>query len=192
MVNSDELVLKREALLDAAAYEFDRHGYDGTRIQDFLNRAGVTKGGMYHYFAAKWDLGQAVIDLGLARWRAVLAASTESEPRGLEGLSRLMRSVAEVLRSEVRVRAAVKIAVELDHAGPSPFELWHDAISLRLQQAIVDRELPDSLNVRETGMDLVDFAYGVCTTLAPWGKFSDVDARLERMLRAAIPDLRSA
>jgi AcrR family transcriptional regulator len=187
VANSDELVQKREALLDAAAFEFDRHGFDGTRIQDFLERASVTKGGMYHHFATKRDVGQAIVDHGLDRWRRMLEDSTHQEERGLAGLTQLMRAVADVLHTDIRVRAAVKVAVELDLPGSNPFELWQDAVSLRLQQAIADGSVPDSLNLREVSADLVDIAYGICTTPAPWGKSADVKARIARVMKAEFP-----
>jgi AcrR family transcriptional regulator len=192
VANSDELVRKREALLDAAAFEFDLHGYDGTRIQDFLSRAGVTKGGMYHYFTTKREVGEEVLSFGLSRWREVLDDCAADEARGLGGLAHTMSTIAQLLKAEVRVRAAVKIVPELEMSGDNPFDLWQDAVSLRLQQAIVDGEIADTTNLREASMDLVDVAYGICTTPAPWGKSADVRVRLERALRTWFPERRLA
>ncbi|GAA2373728.1 hypothetical protein Cme02nite_02560 [Catellatospora methionotrophica] len=46
----------RERILAAACALFAEQGYDATSVQQVVDRAGVTKGGLYHYFGAKEDL----------------------------------------------------------------------------------------------------------------------------------------
>lgn len=46
----------RELLLDAAAAVFAERGYDGTRIQEVVRRAGLTTGAVYGRFGSKDDL----------------------------------------------------------------------------------------------------------------------------------------
>lgn len=45
-----------ERLLAVATRLFAEHGYENTSVQEIVTAAGVTKGAMYHYFAAKDDL----------------------------------------------------------------------------------------------------------------------------------------
>jgi AcrR family transcriptional regulator len=45
-----------ERLLGVATRLFAENGYEGTSVQEIVEAAGVTKGAMYHYFAAKDDL----------------------------------------------------------------------------------------------------------------------------------------
>jgi AcrR family transcriptional regulator len=45
-----------ERLLRAATHLFAENGYENTSVQEIVTAAGVTKGAMYHYFAAKDDL----------------------------------------------------------------------------------------------------------------------------------------
>jgi AcrR family transcriptional regulator len=45
-----------ERLLEAATRLFAENGYENTSVQEIVAAAGVTKGAMYHYFAAKDDL----------------------------------------------------------------------------------------------------------------------------------------
>jgi AcrR family transcriptional regulator len=42
--------------VSAAAELFAEHGYENTSVQQIVQRAGVTKGAMYHHFNAKDDL----------------------------------------------------------------------------------------------------------------------------------------
>jgi AcrR family transcriptional regulator len=47
-------------LLDAAVSLFAQKGFDGTSVQEIVERAEVTKGAMYHYFKSKDDLLYAI------------------------------------------------------------------------------------------------------------------------------------
>jgi AcrR family transcriptional regulator len=49
-----------ERLLGAATRLFAENGYEATSVQEIVVAAGVTKGAMYHYFAAKDDLLQEI------------------------------------------------------------------------------------------------------------------------------------
>lgn len=52
----------RQTLLEAAAMEFHRSGFQATSLNDILALTGVTKGALYHHFANKMELGYAVVD----------------------------------------------------------------------------------------------------------------------------------
>jgi len=52
----------RERLLIAAYQEMHLNGFQATGLAQILDRAGVTKGALYHHFKNKSELGFAVID----------------------------------------------------------------------------------------------------------------------------------
>jgi len=52
----------RGVLLDAAAAEIHRNGFQAASLGDILETAGVTKGALYHHFQDKTALGYAVLD----------------------------------------------------------------------------------------------------------------------------------
>ena len=52
----------RRALVRAARRLFARRGYVATSLDDICERAGVTKGALYHHFAGKEDLFCAAYD----------------------------------------------------------------------------------------------------------------------------------
>ncbi|HWA65800.1 MAG TPA: helix-turn-helix domain-containing protein [Mycobacteriales bacterium] len=52
----------RGALLNAARELFGGQGYAATSIEEIVDRAGVTKGALYHHFADKEALFQAVFE----------------------------------------------------------------------------------------------------------------------------------
>jgi AcrR family transcriptional regulator len=52
----------RRALLDVARSLFTEHGYQATRTEEVVQRAGVTRGALYHHFRDKEDLFRAVLE----------------------------------------------------------------------------------------------------------------------------------
>jgi AcrR family transcriptional regulator len=52
----------RDRLVEAGRGAFGAHGYDAASIADILDAAGVAKGALYHHFATKAALFDAVLD----------------------------------------------------------------------------------------------------------------------------------
>jgi AcrR family transcriptional regulator len=52
----------RRALLNAARQLFAEKGFGGTKTEDLVQRAGLTRGALYHHFRDKEDLFRAVHD----------------------------------------------------------------------------------------------------------------------------------
>lgn len=74
-----------ERLLAAATRLFAENGYENTPVQEIVEAAGVTKGAMYHYFAAKDDLLYEIFHRLLAlqteRLRAIASGPGAPEER---------------------------------------------------------------------------------------------------------------
>ena len=54
--------MTKERILDAATELFARKGFDGTRVQEIADAAGVNKAMLYYYFRNKDELLMAVIE----------------------------------------------------------------------------------------------------------------------------------
>jgi AcrR family transcriptional regulator len=52
----------RGQLIDVATRLFAEHGYEGTSVEAVLSAAGVSRGALYHHFAGKEALFEAVVD----------------------------------------------------------------------------------------------------------------------------------
>lgn len=68
----------KEAILDAALVEFDRHGIRRVALDDVARRAGVSRTTIYRRFANRDDLVAAVMDRENARLFADIAIELKS------------------------------------------------------------------------------------------------------------------
>ena len=69
---------KRRLILDAAVRVFARRGFNGCRVSDIADEAGVAYGLVYHYFRSKDE----VLDtLFLERWNVMLDVIRELDAR---------------------------------------------------------------------------------------------------------------
>ena len=168
MMRREQAERTREILLDAAAEEFWLHGLGGARIQDILDRAQMTKGGLYHHFTGKHELAVALTEAEATRWPESTDRVAASGARGLTALRSFSLELAETLTVQVRARAVVRIAEELDtNEAHSAFVIWHDFVILCLQQAIADGEVADSIPIRDAATSIIEALYGVAASPAP-------------------------
>jgi AcrR family transcriptional regulator len=160
----------RERLLRAAADVFARRGYDGARVSDIAESAGLSNGALYAYFGSKADLlvgalrahGRRLMDDVLAHpSRSVteqLLATGRSlrrrrDPDGyliIEALAAARRDpeVAVPMRDYVRERAdrlaeqvrSAQRAGEIDPAV-SPVAVAHLCLALGLGTALLPPEI---------------------------------------------------
>lgn len=81
----------RALLIEAATNCFETLGYAETSLEKVLNLAGVSKGALYHHFASKTDLLEAVV--GQASQNALARAATASAEANSphEALSRALK-----------------------------------------------------------------------------------------------------
>jgi len=59
---------RKASILTAAADEFGERGFEGASYNRIIERAGISKGAMYYYFADKDDLFRTVMNAALAQW----------------------------------------------------------------------------------------------------------------------------
>jgi AcrR family transcriptional regulator len=70
----------KAALLDEATALFTERGYVGTSLEDVASASQVTRGAVYHHFASKRALFEAVLELQEARVSAEVIAAASTAP----------------------------------------------------------------------------------------------------------------
>jgi AcrR family transcriptional regulator len=110
----------RVSILSAALELFAEQGYDATSVNQVVIRAGVTKGALYHYFAAKEDLLYEIYRGLLDQQLADLHRITTEEPDP----SRALRAVIhDLVVTTIRYRREVTV-FSRESARLSP-DRWH-------------------------------------------------------------------
>jgi AcrR family transcriptional regulator len=92
--------LKREAVVRAAAKEFNARGYHNTSLDDIASALGVTKPTVYYYVANKEQLLFECFREGLHRIREIVIATERSDRPARERLDTVVRGYAEAVASE--------------------------------------------------------------------------------------------
>jgi len=85
----------RAKILKAAFEEIHERGFQGAGLSQIVERANITKGGLFHHFESKQDLGYAIVDELLGGniqefWVNPLARSTDPVP-----------DILKILREEI-------------------------------------------------------------------------------------------
>lgn len=81
----------RTTLMDAAESLFLERGFAGTRVDDVLHAAGLTKGAFFHHFASKQALAHALMERYIALDLATLEETmTRAEQLGRDPRQRLL------------------------------------------------------------------------------------------------------
>lgn len=107
-------VRTRARILQAAAEQFTRLGYEATSVDEICSAAGVSKGAFYHHFPSKQTLFLAL----LQNWVQDLESRLESIRQEVEWVPQRLMRLAETLR-EVFEQAAGQ--------APLFLEFWYQA-----------------------------------------------------------------
>lgn len=113
----------RDALIEAARVLFAERGYAGVGTEEIVRAAGVTRGALYHHFAGKRDLFEAVYE----RIEAELAERIASGALSSGGGSPLeaMRAGAEMFLQACTEPEAQRIVL-LDGPSVLGWDRWRE------------------------------------------------------------------
>ena len=141
---------KRRLILDAAVRVFARRGFNGCRVSDIADEAGVAYGLVYHYFRSKDE----VLDtLFLERWNVLLEAIRETDRQDISPREKLYAIASFIVDSYRHDPDLMKvIIVEVTRAANS-FGRTHlgqireayDLIEAIVAKAQADGEFKDTV-----------------------------------------------
>ncbi|RDV43843.1 TetR/AcrR family transcriptional regulator [Leifsonia sp. ku-ls] len=192
MVRQERAERTRAAILDAAAAEFDEHGYEGARLERIVDRTGATKGAVYFHFRSKLDIARALVAEKYANWPVIIQEVTASGLRGAAAAEELTQRVGVVLAGDVRVRAAMKLTQTAfpPSADDNPYDRWVEVIGGLLRQEVEDRKLSDvdPVALATVAVHAVFGAYMIADEL---GRRETLHADIARIWRALGPALQN-
>jgi AcrR family transcriptional regulator len=150
----------REQLIAVATRLFAARGYEGTSIEAVLQEAGVSRGSLYHHFAGKDALFEAVLEAVEERAGAQVVAATE-------GFTDIVAALRAAAIAWVRLAGdpVVKRILLIDAPAVLGWERWRamdEANALGSMKAAL-QEVADAGRLRP---DLVDmFAHVLMASL---------------------------
>jgi AcrR family transcriptional regulator len=159
----------KDKILEAALDLFAEKGYDATGVQEIVATAGVTKGALYHHFAAKEDIlfeiYGSVFAQQLAELDAILA-------HGMDPVWTL-RAVIEniVVSTAASAKAAAVFSREVSRLDQvrykelqSDWRRYQDSV-----RALIRHAQADGIFATAASPEIISWAiFGVTTSLHTW------------------------
>ncbi|UUU44961.1 ScbR family autoregulator-binding transcription factor [Streptomyces sp. NBC_00162] len=181
--------ITRQAILDGAAVAFDRSGFDGTSLSDVVRHAGVTKGALYFHFQSKEALARTLMD---EQFQVVSQDVPAIENPGLQTIIDLTHQMAFGLRTNVRIRAGIRLVVEFGsftRPEPAPYNNWIDTCHDCLTPAQERGDVLPSLNVYDVSTFLVGSFTGIQVTSHVRTGREDLHARVIDLWNLLLPGI---
>lgn len=119
----------RQALIEAAAGEFDRHGYAGSSLAQISKAAGISMGALTFHFSSKEELAATVRSRGHYATTAVVHEVSATEAAPVQAVVQLTLALARLLQDEAVVRAAARLTQERPGAAADWDSAWAPTIS---------------------------------------------------------------
>jgi TetR/AcrR family transcriptional regulator, cholesterol catabolism regulator len=98
MYSQEALQKKKEMIFEAALSCFNEAGYDKTSIDSIAQKAGISKGGLYHYISSKKELFLELFDYKVNRYFEQMKAYTSKDQPPEEQLRILVAKAGEILK----------------------------------------------------------------------------------------------
>ncbi len=108
-VKQERAARTRSSLVEAAAKEFDRNGYEGTSLARVSRTAGISIGALTFHFASKGELADAVLTQGLRATRTAVERVRAQEAPALRSIIELTLSLVRLLEEDPSVRATARL-----------------------------------------------------------------------------------
>jgi AcrR family transcriptional regulator len=174
-------VATRAAILEAAAHEFDEHGYVGASMDAVAERAGLTKGALYFHFGSKRDLAGAVIAQQHEVSRRYGEAASTRATSPLEAMMWMSQGLATQMVSEVVVSAGIRLSTEAataEVARQNPYTDWMAAVAELMRQGVAAGEVDDAWDPAMLGRVIIPAYTGVQTVSDVLADRADLFERL--------------
>ncbi|MFF9344870.1 MULTISPECIES: TetR family transcriptional regulator [unclassified Streptomyces] len=130
----------RQALMKAAAAEFDRYGYDGTSLSAISKAAGLSIGAVTFHFPTKVHLADAVQEEGRSVTVAALERLAAEPMTPLRMVIDLTLELTRLMEQEPAVRSAIRLSRERP-ATESWSDAWLPTVRTLLDRAYENGQL---------------------------------------------------
>lgn len=166
----------RDKILHAAFEEFAHSGFQGGSLNHIVERAGTTKGALFHYFKSKAELGYAIVEeviqpMGNLRWIDPLSETDDPVELIKSTFRRSIREDTaniEVLKRGCPLNNLAQEMSPLDEGFRKRIERsygnWREALAGALERAKKRGKIKKSVVPREAATLIVACQMGIWGT----------------------------
>jgi AcrR family transcriptional regulator len=187
----------RQRMIDSAAAVFAERGFDAASFTEIVDRAGTTRGVIYHHFpGGKHQLAEEMLtQRGRAAEAFFEAARVADEPlAAIRAYVNLWRDTLETGAFQVGcpivavVTGATSDNPTLRQAADGAFSQWRTALATVLQRGGI--AAARAVSLASLVISAVGGAVLLCRTSRSLDPLDDVANELDSLLRAALPPKR--
>ena len=179
----------RQKILDAAMDVFSEVGYAAAGLGEVIERAGMTKGALYHHFDSKEALATAIIEQGTNLTSDAFRHVCESTSPALENMIHGVFLVTDLLVSDKTARTAEQLTRGLAEFNSTASQVWStrlDAMTTQASLASAEGDLRADLDPDVVSESIVNAMLGA-QLLAKAADGDDHVKRLTRSLQLLLP-----
>lgn len=179
----------RQKILDAAIDLFGEVGYSAAGLGEIIDRAGMTKGALYHHFDSKEALATAIIEQGSDLTRDAFRQVCESSSPALENLIHGVFVVTDLLVSDKTARTAEQLTRGLAEFNSAASRVWTsqlEAITTQARLASEQGDLRDGLDPAMVSESILNAMLGA-QLLSQTAEGNGHITRLTRSLELLLP-----
>ncbi|WP_454295860.1 ScbR family autoregulator-binding transcription factor [Salana multivorans] len=193
MAKQARALATRRAVVEAAASVFVRKGYAAASIADIAEEAGVTKGALYFHFASKELLAAAVMEVQQEANRDLQERLAGGDLAAVAVLVSMVHELGVLMRENVAVRAAMRLAVVAGESGDSTisrtYDDWTEPTTAIIREAIAQGDLRSTLDPFALARLLVASFTGIQTVSLVTSELDDLMPRLRDLWVVLLPGI---
>ena len=188
----DRAQLTRTAIIEGAAGVFVERGYASASLDLIVDRAAVTRGGMYFHFKSKEKLANAVIQEQHRIARAYAEKALAEASSGFEAMILMSASLARQLTSEVVVRAGIRLTTDgsaKELSATEPYRDWMRTFENLTQLAIEQGDFQSTVDPVKVARFVVPAYTGVQLVSEAMNQREDLFERVREMWELLLPGM---
>jgi AcrR family transcriptional regulator len=189
MVPQARSEITRQKILNAAIDLFSEVGYAAAGLGEIIDRAGMTKGALYHHFDSKEALATAVIEQGANLTRDAFHRVCQSSSPALENIIHGVFVVTNLFITDKTARTAEQLTRGLAEFNSAASQVWNsrlDAMTIQASRASTEGDLREDLDPSAVSESILNAMLGA-QLLATTEGGSDHIKKLTRSLELLLP-----
>jgi AcrR family transcriptional regulator len=179
----------RQKILNAAIDLFSEVGYAAAGLGEIIDRAGMTKGALYHHFDSKEALATAVIEQGTKLTSDAFQHVCESSSPALENIIHGVFVITDLVVTNKTARTAEQLTRGLAEFNSTASHVWSsrlEVMTTQAKRALAEGDLPEALDPLAVSESILNAVLGT-ELMSSTADDNDHIKRLTRALELLLP-----